>query len=140
MPEKPQPEATIVILRFHEADASNQLCGIALEPQRPMPLFAALGGRQGYVATVGPGSIGRVGPRHPPSQEAHDLPVWKYHLDLLGIGKLQWMQPESIGLKCRSHNIGVNKRAKASYCGMRLHGGIHSLRHALRLGKMWLNF
>ena len=74
------------------------------QSQGPVPLLSALDRGQSDIAIVGQRSIRGVRPRNLVAQELDHLPMGKEALGLLGIGKLERLEQEAVGLKRGDHN------------------------------------
>ncbi len=75
LPGEAEPETAIVVLFFAEIDAADELAGIGLQAESPVPGFAALDCRERKVANIEVGGIGGVGPGHLTREMAHDFPM-----------------------------------------------------------------
>src|SRR5258708_10176898 len=60
LPGEAEPETAIVVLFFAEIDAADELAGIGLQAESPVPGFAALDCRERNVANIEVGGIGGV--------------------------------------------------------------------------------
>ena len=84
---QPEPEASIVLDRPTQFDRANDLFGLRLEADGPVPFVASLDGRYDLLVE-GADSVGRVGPRNRSRREqAHDFPLREQLLSLLGVVK-----------------------------------------------------
>jgi hypothetical protein len=89
LPIQPEPEAAIVSLALPQRNRSDEQPRFALQPQRPMPLFAALHRRKYYVANVCERAVRWKRPRRAMVQKSHNLPVRKNPLRLRRVRKFQ---------------------------------------------------
>jgi len=82
---------------FAEIDAADELAGIGLQAESPVPGFAALDCRERNVANIEVGGIGGVGPGHLTREMAHDF-QW---------GKSSWTCAASASSNGRRSRRGV---------------------------------
>ena len=103
LPGEAEPEAAIVVGALHQGDEADELGGVGLEAERPVPLVAAGDGGEGDVAVEGEGSVGGVGPGDAGGEEADDLPVGEEALGLLGVVERGGAEDEARGFELGDH-------------------------------------
>ncbi len=128
MPWEAKPEAAIVGPGAMQADGADVLLGRLFESKRPLPLVAALDGRERNVTIVGKSAVGGVRPRNDGVEMLDDLPVGKKQLGLLRIGELERAQEEARGVEFDGRDAGRHGRNYNS-------GGEVGLRRGLLRGE-----
>jgi hypothetical protein len=98
-----EPEATIVVPLAKETDGAEDAGRICVKAQCPVPLVAALHGRQRVPLVVAEDAIVGERPGNAGVQKANNLPLGEKLLHLLGIGEFQWTKDEAIGPERRCH-------------------------------------
>ena len=110
VPWEAKPEAAIVGLPLMQADGADVLLGRLFESNRPLPLVAALDGRERNVTIVGKSAVGGVRPRNDGVEMLDDLPLGKEQLGLLRVGELERAQEEAPGVEFDGGDAGRHGR------------------------------
>jgi 3-oxoacyl-[acyl-carrier protein] reductase len=86
-----------------QADRSDMFFRRSPQSQGPVPLLSTIDCGQRDIAIIAESSVCGVRPGNLLAEELHHLPLGKEALGLLGIGELERLEQESLGLKRGDH-------------------------------------